>query len=140
MPGESAFTAISESCCNPNATSCSTVRGTTPIYDPFLLGGFLRGSGYRMDELLGTSAGLARVVYTNRLAALANPLGSGVYLGGSLEATRARLGGVGGPEKTRPSASAFLAIDTFLGPAYLAYGKALSGDQPWSIYLILGVP
>jgi len=117
-----------------------TVQGQTPPYDPFLLGGFLRGSGYRMDELLGTSVALVRAVYSNRLAALPSQLGSGVYAGGSLEATRARLGGIAGPEKTRPSASLFLAADTFLGPAYLAYGQALSGERPWSLYLMLGVP
>ena len=59
---------------------------------------------------------------------------------GSLEATRAKLGATAGTEKTRPSASLFFAADTFLGPAYFAYGRALSGDQPWSFYLMLGVP
>lgn len=116
-----------------------TVSGSTPAYDPFRLGGFLRGSGYRMDELLGTSAALARVVYSNRLATLPSQIGSGVYAGGSLEATRAALGGVAGPEKTRPSASLFLGADTFLGPAFLAYGQALSGDKPRSLYLMLGI-
>jgi len=116
-----------------------TVSGETPAYDPFRLGGFLRGSGYRMDELLGTSASLVRVVYTNRLASLPSQIGSGVYAGGSLEATRANLGGLTGPEQTRPSASLFVAADTFLGPAFLAYGQALSGDRPRSLYLMLGV-
>jgi NTE family protein len=116
-----------------------TIHGETPVYDPFLLGGFLRGSGYRMDELFGASAALIRVVYTNRLATLPHPLGSGVYVGGSLEATRARTG-LEGDDDTRPSASVFLGIDTFLGPAYFAFGQALSGDKPWSFYLILGTP
>jgi len=116
-----------------------TVHGETPIYDPFLLGGFLRGSGYRMDELFGARASLVRAVYTSRLATLPHPLGSGVYVGGSLEATRATLG-LEGDNRTRPSASVFLGVDTFLGPAYFAFGQALSGDKPWSFYLILGTP
>jgi NTE family protein len=117
-----------------------TVQGQTPPYDPFQLGGFLRGSGYLMDELFGSSVALVRAVYSNRIAALPSQIGSGVYAGGSLEATRAKLGATEGTEKTRPSASLFFAADTFLGPAYFAYGRALSGDQPWSVYLMLGVP
>jgi NTE family protein len=115
-----------------------TLSGGTRAYDPFLLGGFLRGSGYRMDELLGESAALLRAVYSHRLATLPHPVGSGVYLGGSLEGTRATLGGVDGPEKTRPSASLFLGADTFLGTVYLAFGQALSDDRPRSLYLMLG--
>ena len=93
-----------------------------------------------MDELISfSSASLLRTVYTYQIASLPRQLGSGVYVGGSLEATRANLG-VGAEQKTRPSASVFLGADTFLGPAYLAFGQALSGDKPWSVYLILGTP
>lgn len=115
-----------------------TVSGETKPYDPFLLGGFLRGSGYLMDELLGTRAALLRAVYANRLAMLPHPLGSGIYLGGSLEATRTALGSVAGPEKSRPSASLFLGADTFLGSLFVAFGQALSDDRPTSLYLMLG--
>jgi NTE family protein len=117
-----------------------TVDGVTPAYDPFLLGGFLRGSGYLMDELLGKSVALLRAVYINRLATLPAPLGSGIYAGGSLEATRASLGVSDGSQKTRPSASIFIGADTFLGPVYLALGHALSDDRQTSFYLILGAP
>ena len=118
-----------------------TTKGSTPIYDPYVLGGFLRGSGYRMDELLGASAAFARLVYTNRIATLPARVGSGVYAGASLEATRTSLGSTSlSAEKTRPSASLFLGADTFLGPAYLAFGQALSGERPNSVYLILGTP
>jgi NTE family protein len=117
-----------------------TFDGDTKIYDPFLLGGFLRGSGYRMDELIGPSAGLLRAVYTYRIASLPRAFGSGVYLGGSLEETRAAIGSTFNEVGTRPSASVFVSVDSFLGPIYLAYGKALSGAQPNSIYLLLGAP
>ena len=116
------------------------VRGDFKPYDPFLLGGFLRGSGYRMDELIGGNAGLLRGVYMNRISALPSPLGSGLYAGGSFEGTHAHIGGVNGPAKTRPSMSVFAGADTFLGPVYLAFGKALSGDKPHSVYFLLGSP
>ena len=116
-----------------------TTKGRTPVYDPFLLGGFLRGSGYRMDELLGGDASLVRLVYSNRLATLPRQLGSGLYAGGSLEATRTGVG-TALPEKTRPSMSLFLAADTFLGPAYLAFGQALSGQKENTWYVLLGTP
>jgi NTE family protein len=37
-----------------------SLYGEVQVYDPFLLGGFLRGSGYRMDELLGDRVSMAR--------------------------------------------------------------------------------
>lgn len=118
-----------------------TLAGTLPPYDPFLLGGFLRGSGYQMDELVGKRVGLARAVYSYQLAALPPPLGRGIYLGGSLEATSATLGlDLTGDEKIRPSASLFIGAETFLGPAYLAWGQALSEDQPGALYFLLGTP
>lgn len=118
-----------------------TLTGDLPPYDPFLLGGFLRGSGYRMDELLGERVGFVRAVYSYQLAALPPPLGRGVYLGGSLEATRASLGAdLDTDSKTRPSASIFLGADTFLGPAYVAWGQAFSDGEPGYLYLLLGTP
>jgi len=118
-----------------------TLYGQLPAYDPFLLGGFLRGSGYMMDELVGSRVGLARAVYTYQLAALPPPLGRGVYLGGSLEATSATLGiDLEGDSEIRPSASVFLGADTFLGPAYLAWGQSFDGDGPGALYFMLGSP
>ncbi|MFM1891878.1 MAG: hypothetical protein RLZ44_955, partial [Pseudomonadota bacterium] len=118
-----------------------TLRGRLPPYDPFLLGGFLRGSGYRMDELLGDQVSMVRGVYSYMLAALPPPLGRGVYAGGSIEATRAS---VGLPtvvnDEVRPSASLFIGADTFLGPVYLAWGHAFADDQPDALYLLLGAP
>lgn len=118
-----------------------TLYGDLPPYDPFLLGGFLRGSGYQMDELIGTRVGLARAVYSYRLAALPSVLGSGFYLGGSVEGTRASLGydlDQGG--KVRPSASLFVGAETFLGPAFLAWGQAFGDDSAGTLYFMLGMP
>ena len=118
-----------------------TLGGGLPPYDPFLLGGFLRGSGYRMDELVGSRVALGRTVYSYKFAALPPPLGRGLYLGASLEATWASLGvDLESDGKVRPSGSLFLGADTFLGPAYIGWGQAFSGDQPGAPYLLLGTP
>jgi NTE family protein len=118
-----------------------TVHGNLAAYDPFYLGGFLRGSGYRMDELIGTGVRLARAVYTYRLSSLPTQIGRGLYFGGSLETTRATLGtDVGGNKVTRHSMSLFLGADTIFGTAYLALGQGLSEDRPRTVYLLLGSP
>jgi NTE family protein len=119
----------------------TSLAGDLPSYDPFLLGGFLRGSGYRMDELVGDEVAVLRGVYSYELTSLPAPIGRGIYVGGSLEATRATLGiDPTSTKKTRPSASLFLAADTFLGPAYFALGHAFAGDGEGSVYLMLGSP
>ncbi|MGD8909715.1 MAG: patatin-like phospholipase family protein [Chromatiales bacterium] len=118
-----------------------TLRGELPPYDPFLLGGFLRGSGYRMDELLGERVDLLRTVYSYKLTSLPPPLGKGLYLGGSLEATRGSLDStLDASEKIHRSMSLFLAADTFLGPAYLAWGQTLGHDPEGTLYFMLGRP
>jgi len=119
-----------------------TLRGELPIYDPLFLGGFLRGSGYSMDELVGTDVRLLRTVYTYRLATLPAQLGRGVYLGGSLEGTRGAVGvNPQAQSQTRGSASVFVGADTIFGTVYLAFGQVLSGDQrPHTFYLMVGTP
>jgi NTE family protein len=78
-------------------------------------------------------------MYYNRAVKLPDLLGSGVYLGGSLEAGRIKSRFDGQPDdNTKYSASIFLAADTFLGPAYLGLGGAPGGR--WNVYLILGAP
>ena len=61
-----------------------------PAYDLFQTGGFQRFSGYVMDQLVGDSYYMGRLVYTYRFADLPSPLGRGIYLGGSLEAGEVR--------------------------------------------------
>ena len=65
------------------------------------------------------------------------PLLEGVYGGASIEA--ARLGEPlipTGIQGNVASASVFLAVDTPLGPAYLAYGRTLDGNN--NVYFYLG--
>jgi NTE family protein len=117
-----------------------TLYGTLPPYDPFLLGGFLRGSGYRMDELFGDSVALGRAVYSYRFAALPPQLGRGVYAGGSLEVTRAATGVDAVMDReVRNSASVFLGADTIFGTAYLALGFGLNDSRPRALYVLVNV-
>lgn len=108
-----------------------------PPYDLFQLGGYLRLSGYEIDELTGSDYTLARLVYYYRYTALPTQLGGGVYIGGSLEAGRIRDGldaSLSG--KPQAAASLFIGADTVLGPLRFAIGQAERGNT--SFYFILG--
>ena len=110
-----------------------------PAYEAFTLGGPLRLSGYRINEFAGRRFGFGRLMYYHRVLPLPDLLGSGVYVGGSLEAgeMHGRFTGVpsGG---TTLSGSVFLGADTFAGPAYFGLGMGEGGR--YSAYLLLGAP
>ena len=109
-----------------------------PPYDFFKQGGFLRFSGYILDQLVGDSYYMGRLVYTYRLADLPSALGKGIYLGGSIEGGEVR--GRFDPtiaEGALYCGSLFLGADTTFGPFYLAYGRSWDGSG--AIYVMLGV-
>jgi NTE family protein len=110
-----------------------------PAYEAFTLGGPLRLSGYRIDEFAGRRMSFARVMYYNRTIALPGVLGTGVFLGGSLEAgqMKQRFDGFAS-SGTVWSGSGFLAADSFLGPGFLGVGAGEGGR--WSLFLLLGAP
>jgi NTE family protein len=110
----------------------------TDIINNLTLGGFLNLSGLRTNQLDGRYLALGRVVYYHQIAA-PRFLGSGVFVGGSLE--------TGNVWQQRNDVSAsgllaagsiFLAADTWIGPFYFAYGRASGGQS--SFYLYLGRP
>lgn len=108
-----------------------------PRYDLFQWGGFLQQSGYSTGQLLGGNLQFVRMVYYNKL--VQQRLLEGVYAGFSLEAGRVGAPLVpGGPTGLLKSGSLFLALDSPLGPFYLAYGRAAGGS--YSFYLFLGKP
>jgi NTE family protein len=114
--------------------------GTTlPPYDPFAIGGFLRLSGYRFNQLVGQGYALGEIVYAYRFGSLPSPLGRGVYLGGSVE-----TGQVDHPFDPKDSSgwlfsgSVFFGADTNLGPFYAGYG--LASNRSGSFYIMLGRP
>jgi NTE family protein len=106
-----------------------------PFYDYFDFGGFMRMTGYRDGQLRNDAMAYGRLSYMNQLFKM--PLLEGVYAGASLEA--ARLGDPlipRGIEGNVGSGSLFLAVDTPLGPAYLAYGHTWDGNS--NFYFFLG--
>jgi NTE family protein len=124
---------------NLTASGGTDLGTDMPAYETFTLGGPLRLSGYRIDEFSGRQMAFGRFMYYGRAIHLPDLLGSGVYMGASLEAGRIsdRFDGLP-PGGTIWSGSVFLGADTFLGPAYFGVGAGEAGR--WSLYLLLGVP
>ena len=105
---------------------------------PFSLGGLFSLSGYAPDELNGKHAAMGRLLYYRRLGDGTMPiLDTPLYLGFSLEAGNVWQDSDDiGISNTLTAGSAFIIIDTLIGPLYLAYGAA-EGDRS-SAYLFLG--
>ena len=117
------------------SVSSSTGDGAQlAAYSP--LGGLTNLSGYTENQLFATQTALARVVYYRRLTDAQTLFSVPVYLGGSLEA-----GGVWDLRRDIGSdaiaaGSAFVGIDTFLGPIFFGYGYAQGGHN--ALYLTFG--
>jgi len=113
--------------------------GRLPFYDVYSLGGLFNLSGYPIGSLLGESFYLGRAIYTRRLDRIP-ALADGFFWGASLEAGQvsAQLAGPRSTNGLKLAGSLFLAADTALGPMYLAWGHAGSGQD--AIYLMLGRP
>jgi NTE family protein len=112
----------------------TTLDDDAPIQSLYRLGGFLKLSGLDQDELTGQQAGLARLIYLRQIQDIQF---FKAYAGASLE-----LGNVWqdtgdiGFDDTIFAGSAFIGAATPIGPIYLGYGHAESGDR--SLYLFLG--
>jgi len=121
------------------ASGGTDLDSNMPAYDAFTLGGPLRLSGYRIDEFSGRDMAFGRLMYYKRAVHLPDLIGSGVYVGASLEAGRMSKQYVGTPSTgTILSGSAFLGAATFLGPLYFGLGVGEAGR--WNLYMLLGVP
>jgi NTE family protein len=110
-----------------------------PFFDLNWMGGFFRLSGLRMNQLYGQYAGLGRVGVRYRLAKLPSLIGSGIYVGTTLETGNVWLR----TEDVKPSSliwagSLYGAADTILGPIYLGWGIAEQGNN--TFFLSLGLP
>jgi NTE family protein len=124
---------------NIYAAAGSSFNSNLPPYDGFSLGGPLNMSGYQLNEFSGRRMAFSRIMYYNRALPLPDLLGSGVYLGASLEVGRVKDSFVPPPDTGKLySGSIFLGADTFLGPAYLGIGLGQGGRT--TIYLLLGAP
>lgn len=86
---------------------------------------------------MGESIRFGRLVYYKRL--VRQTLLEGLHAGFSLEAGVVRDPLLpGSPEGLLKSGSVFVALDSFLGPLYLAYGRTTEGFS--SYYFFLGKP
>lgn len=111
--------------------------GEAPIQDTFPLGGFLNLSGLGRGQLRGQHALLGRLIAYRQVAGRgAAPPNLPIYLGFSLEAGNTwqdtddiSLGSL------VPAGSAFIGVDTMLGPIYFAYGYAEGGRDAMYFYL-----
>ncbi len=111
----------------------STVDGTAPLGAQVRLGGWQRLSGLQENQLSGQYAGLIDLTYMRRIV---NFQLFRTYLGASLErgnvwqnSSDASFG------NTITAGSVFLGVDTPIGPLYLTYGHADTGDYSFYIYL-----
>ncbi len=122
-----------------HAAGGSDLGSGMPAYESFVLGGPLRLSGFRLNQFAGREYAFGRAMYYNRVFALPDLLGSGVYVGGSAEVgmMRDRFDNLPLPG-TLYSGSVFVGADTFAGPLYLGAGVGNAGA--FSVYLLLGAP
>jgi NTE family protein len=109
-----------------------------PVYEVFELGGPRRLSGLYLEQLTGTRYNLATASYYYQYASLPSQLGSGMYLGLSLEAGR-----INDSLNTNTAAydwikagSIFWGADTILGSAYIGYGYSSINQS--AFYLVIG--
>jgi len=116
----------------------SVRKGTVDPLNAFSLGGLFSLSGLATDQISGQHTAIGRLLYYRLLGEPAMaPLSIPVYIGASIEA-----GNVWDDTNdisvgnTRTAGSIFVVLDTFLGPIYLAYGRAEGGNR--SAYLFLG--
>ena len=106
---------------------------------PFALGGFKRLSGFIDDSVPATDFALARAEVYRRLGGrIDETVGSPVYIGATLEAAHVEFELVDTVllADTVFAGSLYAAVNTPIGPGYLAYGYGESGRQ--AIYLFFG--
>ena len=105
----------------------------------FPLGGFLNLSGTPMGALTGSQVAYVAGLAYYRLGRMHGALGGDWYAGLSLEAGNAWQRATETPRgPVQKAASAFLGLDSILGPVYLAFGKTFGGES--AFYLFIGRP
>ena len=99
----------------------------------------MRLSGLRTGQLFGEYAGLLRVGTRYRVSKLPSLLGTGVFVGFTLETGNVwnRTSDIK-PSNLIWAGSLYGAADTILGPLYLGLGVAERGNE--TFFLSLGIP
>lgn len=120
------------------ATLAGTVNDAEKDIDAFSLGGFLSLSGYEPDSLSGRYGAFLGMAYYYRLGRTSPGfLDTPIYVGFSLESAYLKATEENEAQGSHfYSGSAYVVLDTFIGPLYLAYGHA--GASQHSAYLFLG--
>ncbi|MFA6378574.1 MAG: patatin-like phospholipase family protein, partial [Candidatus Omnitrophota bacterium] len=95
----------------------------TPYYDQFSLGGFMNLSGLAQDQLRGKNMGVGELVYYYKLVETTG-FANKIYIGGSFEAGNVWEDKKNFGKDLIYSGSAFVGLDTILGPLYIGYGMA----------------
>jgi len=120
-------------------TGGTAFDGDVSLADFFELGGFLRLSGTQPGDFSGQYFGLGRLVVYHQIGGRRIPslVNVPIYLGGSLETGRAWTAR---SDITFDSlvwaSSAFIGLDTFLGPVY--FGAGMTDEGTSSLYLFVG--
>ena len=114
----------------------SALGSDMPVYDEFTLGGLFSLSGLQRDQLRGRYAGRVRLGLMHRIGQLPPLVGRGVYIGGTVETGQAWDRGRDIFEDLVYSGSALFGVDTFMGPFFISYGIASTGQD--ELYVTLG--
>jgi len=114
----------------------STISGTAPIQNLFTLGGFGRLSGFTSRALTGQHSAFAVLAYYRRLNNNPRiPIYAGMtFESGNVWDNRSDMS----LDDTIQAGSLFMAMNTFLGPIYVAYGRAEETRE--AVYFFIGRP
>jgi NTE family protein len=115
-------------------SGATTLDEDAPLESLFPLGGLFRLSGLQEDQLYGQHIGLVTIAYLRRLQ---ESRFLQTYVGATLEAGNVwQQRSDASLDNSIISGSAFLGLDTAIGPIYLAYGRTDTGEE--AIYINLG--
>jgi len=108
-----------------------------PFHDRFELGGFTRLSGLERGRIFGDDMALATASFYVQLARLDPSLGQHIFLGLAFETGQAwDHGEKPAQQDMLVGGTAFLGVETLLGPFYTGYGLVEGGHE--SFYVMLG--
>jgi NTE family protein len=109
-----------------------TLDEDAPYYDEFTLGGLFKMSGLADAQLVGQNAASGLLLYYTRLGLRGIHVGFGVESGSTWDnRSEARFGDL------RWGGTVFAAVDTLLGPIYLAYAYT-EGEESGRLRFALG--
>ena len=112
------------------------INSDTQAADTYGLGGFLNLSGYRKQQLTGRYAGVARLIYLNKIGGNKSLFNTPFYVGASLETgnTWNNTDDIN-TSSLKTSGSLIVSFDTPVGPLYLAKGFASGGRSEYYFFL-----